>query len=287
MSEFSERIVKQTEALLHFQHDETLQETTPERLHEALGQVIMMEISDNWTKTKRRQAPGRRAFYFSAEYLVGRLVYSNLFNLGILRGMKAAFAEKGVDLACLEHIEDAALGNGGLGRLAACFLDSAATLDLPLTGYGLRYRFGLFKQSFVNGCQRENADDWTKYGDPWSHRRDKLAVKVKFADQTVNCVPYDMPVIGYETTTVGTLRLWQCEAEEELNFLTLNAKRQVHFNFEDPFKNRFQSEGEQEQQIATLYETMYRQLYEFYRDELSEQLLPRCTCGANTYCRCE
>ena len=186
-----------------------------------------MEISDNWTKTKRRQAPGRRAFYFSAEYLVGRLVYSNLFNLGILRGMKAAFAEKGVDLACLEHIEDAALGNGGLGRLAACFLDSAATLDLPLTGYGLRYRFGLFKQSFVNGCQRENADDWTKYGDPWSHRRDKLAVKVKFADQTVNCVPYDMPVIGYETTTVGTLRLWQCEAEEELNFDAFNAQDYV------------------------------------------------------------
>ena len=94
MSEFSERIVKQTEALLHFQHDETLQETTPERLHEALGQVIMMEISDNWTKTKRRQAPGRRAFYFSAEYLVGRLVYSNLFNLGILRGMKAALLKR-------------------------------------------------------------------------------------------------------------------------------------------------------------------------------------------------
>ena len=129
MSDFSERFVKQTEALLHFQHDETLQETTPERLHEALGQVIMMEISDNWTKTKRRQAPGRRAFYFSAEYLVGRLVYSNLFNLGILREMKPAFAENGVDLACQEHIEDAALGNGGLGRLAACFLDSAATLD--------------------------------------------------------------------------------------------------------------------------------------------------------------
>ena len=224
MSEFSERIVKQTEALLHFQHDETLQETTPERLHEALGQVIMMEISDNWTKTKRRQAPGRRAFYFSAEYLVGRLVYSNLFNLGILRGMKAAFAEKGVDLACLEHIEDAALGNGGLGRLAACFLDSAATLDLPLTGYGLRYRFGLFKQSFEHDRQRENADDWTKYGDPWSHRRDKLTVKVHFADQTVNAVPYDMPIIGYGTNTIDTLRLWQCEAEKELDFDAFNAQ---------------------------------------------------------------
>lgn len=93
------------------------------------------------------------------------------------------------------------MATGGLGRLAACFLDSAATLDLPLMGYGLRYRFGLFKQSFENDRQRENADDWTKYGDPWSHRRDKLTVKVKFADQTVNCVPYDMPVIGYDTET--------------------------------------------------------------------------------------
>ncbi len=89
-------------------------------------------------------------------------------------------------------------------------------LDVPLTGYGLRYQFGLFKQSFVNGCQRENADDWTKFGDPWSHRRDKLAVKVDFADQTVIAVPYDMPVIGYENRTIGTLRLWQCEAEKEL-----------------------------------------------------------------------
>lgn len=96
-----------------------------------------------------------------------------------------------------------------------------------MTGYGLRYRFGLFKQSFVGGCQREDADDWTKYGDPWSHRRDKLAVKVHFADQTVNCVPYDMPVIGYKTTTVGTLRLWQCEAEEELNFDAFNAQDYV------------------------------------------------------------
>ena len=91
-------------------------------------------------------------------------------------------------------------------------------------GYGLRYRFGLFKQSFENDRQRENADDWTKYGDPWSHRRDKLTVKVKFADQTVNCVPYDMPVIGYDTETVGTLRLWQCEAEKELDFDAFNAQ---------------------------------------------------------------
>ena len=171
MSEFSERIVKQTEALLHFQHDETLQETTPERLHEALGQVIMMEISDNWTKTKRRQAPGRRAFYFSAEYLVGRLVYSNLFNLGILREMKAAFAEKGVDLACLEHIEDAALGNGGLGRLAACFIESLSTLNYPAYGCTIRYKYGMFKQQIVNGEQVEIPDDWLKNGNPFEDRK--------------------------------------------------------------------------------------------------------------------
>ena len=170
MSEFSERIVKQTEALLHFQHDETLQETTPERLHEALGQVIMMEISDKWTKTKRRQAPGRRAFYFSAEYLVGRLVYSNLFNLGILRGMKAAFAEKGVDLACLEHIEDAALGNGGLGRLAACFIDSLASLGVPAFGYGIQYKYGIFEQAFdKGGKQIEKPDYWLTNEEPWGH----------------------------------------------------------------------------------------------------------------------
>lgn len=150
MSNEVERIVQQTEALLRLRHEETLQETTPQRLHECLGEVIMMQINDSWVKTKKRQTAGRRAFYFSAEYLVGRLVYSNLFNLGILSEVKKAFAEKGVDLACLEEIEDAALGNGGLGRLAACFLDSAATCDVPLTGYGLRYRFGLFKQSFEN-----------------------------------------------------------------------------------------------------------------------------------------
>ena len=224
MSYHVKRIVQQTEAMLKLRHDETLQETTPERLHECLGTVLMMECNENWTETKKRQAEGRRAFYFSAEYLVGRLVFSNLLNMGILDEVKKAFLEKGVDIGCMEEIEDAALGNGGLGRLAACFLDSAATCDLPLTGYGLRYRFGLFKQTFENDRQRENADDWTKYGDPWSHRRDKLTVKVKFADQTVNCVPYDMPVIGYDTETVGTLRLWQCEAEKELDFDAFNAQ---------------------------------------------------------------
>ena len=216
-------IVKWTEAQLKYTYDVSLQEATPQELHEALGKAVMMAISDNWNLSKRTRMHQRKAYYISAEYLIGRLVYSNLYNLGILDEMKQLFAERGVDLAVLEDIEDAALGNGGLGRLAACFLDSAASCDLPLSGYGLRYRFGLFKQSFDdNGSQVESADDWTKYGDPWSYRRYNHTVKVCFPDHTVLAVPYDVPVIGYGTQNINTLRLWQCEAEEELDFNAFN-----------------------------------------------------------------
>ena len=193
-------ILKWTEAQLKYTYDVSLQEATPQELHEALGQAVMMAISDDWSHSKKTRMPNRKAYYISAEYLIGRLVYSNLFNLGILDEMKELFAEHGVDLAILEDIEDDALGNGGLGRLAACFLDSAASTDIPLSGYGLRYKFGLFKQSFdADGSQVENADDWTKFGDPWSFRRYNHTVKVKFPDHTVLAVPYDVPVIGYGT----------------------------------------------------------------------------------------
>ena len=172
-------ILKWTEAQLKYTYDVSLQEATPQELHEALGQAVMMAISDDWSHSKKTRMPNRKAYYISAEYLIGRLVYSNLFNLGILDEMKELFAEHGVDLAVLEDIEDDALGNGGLGRLAACFLDSAASTDIPLSGYGLRYKFGLFKQSFdADGSQVENADDWTKFGDPWSFRRYNHTVKV-------------------------------------------------------------------------------------------------------------
>ena len=216
-------ILKWTEAQLKYTYDVTLQEATPQELHEALGEAVMMAISDNWSSSKKARLQQRKAYYFSAEYLIGRLVYSNLYNLGILDEMKQLFAAQGVDLAVLEDIEDAALGNGGLGRLAACFLDSAASCDIPLSGYGLRYKFGLFKQSFdEQGSQKENADDWTKYGDPWSYRRYNHTVKVRFPDHTVLAVPYDVPIIGYGTHNINTLRLWQCEAEEELDFNAFN-----------------------------------------------------------------
>ena len=216
-------ILKWTEAKLKYTYDVSLRDASAQELHEALGEAVMMTISDNWNLSKRTRMHQRKTYYFSAEYLIGRLVYSNLYNMGILDEMKQLFAAQGVDLAILEEIEDAALGNGGLGRLAACFLDSAASTNIPLSGYGLRYRFGLFKQKFdAGGSQCEAADDWTKFGDPWSYRRYNHTVKVKFPDHTVLAVPYDVPVIGYGTQNINTLRLWQCEAEEELDFNAFN-----------------------------------------------------------------
>ena len=216
-------ILKWTEAKLKYTYDVSLKEASAQELHEALGEAVMMAISDNWNNSKHIRMHERKAYYISAEYLIGRLVYSNMFNLGILDEMKKLFAEQGVDLAILEDIEDAALGNGGLGRLAACFLDSAASTNTPLSGYGLRYKFGLFKQGFdANGSQTEMADDWSKFGDPWSYRRYNHTVKVKFPDHTVLAVPYDVPVIGYGTQNINTLRLWQCEAEQELDFNAFN-----------------------------------------------------------------
>ncbi len=218
-------ILKWTEAQLKYQYDVALRDASAQELHEALAEAVMMAISDNWNHSKRTRMHQRKAYYFSAEYLIGRLVFNNLYNMGILDEMRQLFAERGVDLACLEEVEDAALGNGGLGRLAACFLDSAASCNIPLSGYGLRYRFGLFKQRFDQyGSQVEAADDWTKFGDPWSYRRYNHAVKVKFPDHTVLAVPYDVPVIGYGTDNINTLRLWQCEAEEELDFNAFNAQ---------------------------------------------------------------
>ena len=216
-------ILKWTESQLKYTYDVSLQEATPQELHEALGQAVMMSIADNWSNSKKARLQERKAYYISAEYLIGRLVYSNLYNLGILDEMKQLFASRGVDLAVLEDIEDAALGNGGLGRLAACFLDSAASTNIPLSGYGLRYKYGLFKQSFdAEGSQKEAADDWSKYGDPWSYRRYNHTVKVKFPDHTVLAVPYDVPVIGYGTNNINTLRLWQCEPETPLDFNAFN-----------------------------------------------------------------
>lgn len=187
----------------------------PAQLHTALSGAVMDAVAGDWSQSRAAHLANRHAYYLSAEFLVGRAVYHNLLCLGLTRDVDALLWEQGASLASLEEVEDAALGNGGLGRLAACFLDSAATLNLPLDGYGIRYRYGLFKQKIEHGFQAEYPDDWTAWGDPWSVRREDEAVTVAFGDQSVRAVPYDMPVLGFGTKHVGTLRLWQAEPVEE------------------------------------------------------------------------
>ena len=199
-----------------------IKSTSPQQLHDALGKTVMEMFAGRWSNARQEHLSKRRAAYLSMEFLVGRAVYNNLLVLDIYDEVEAAFKELGLDLADLEEIEDAALGNGGLGRLAACFLDSAAALGLPLDGYGIRYKYGLFKQSIVDGFQREEIDDWTKYGDPWSVRCDEDTVLIEYSGQTVKAVPYDMPIFGFRTENVGTLRLWQAEPVKEFDFDVFN-----------------------------------------------------------------
>lgn len=204
-------------------------------VHNAVGETIMEMYAEQWENSREKHLSGRRAAYLSMEFLVGRAVQNNLLCLGIYDEVAGVLREEhGFDMSELEEIEDAALGNGGLGRLAACFLDSAATLGLPLDGYGIRYKYGLFKQSIVDGFQREEADDWSRGGDPWSERRDE-AVTVSFNGQTVLAVPYDMPIFGCKTDNIGTLRLWQAEPLNEFDFDTFNNQNYLEASKEKIF----------------------------------------------------
>ena len=210
-----------------------LEHLTVPQLHYIIGKAVMGEITDDWTKSKAKHAVSRRAYYFSAEFLMGRMFYNNLYNLGILDKVTEVLAAQGIDINCFEEIEDAALGNGGLGRLAACFLDSAATQDVPLDGYGIFYRYGLFKQLIKDGFQVEVADNWLKHADPWCIRREDQSQIVQFRDSKVVAVPYDMAIIGYDTSNINTLRLWQAEPEDSFDFVAFNEGR-----YDDAVKNK-------------------------------------------------
>ena len=168
----------------------------PDQLHMALSKAVMAEIADRWQDSLERHRRQRHAYYFSAEFLMGRMIYNNLMCLGVTKEVGELLEESGTSLAAFEEVEDCALGNGGLGRLAACFLDSAATMDLPLDGYGIRYKYGLFKQKIQGGFQLEEADDWTRFGDPWGLRREDEKVIVRFNEQSSVAVPYDTHIIG-------------------------------------------------------------------------------------------
>lgn len=189
----------------------------------ALSKNVVAELAEDWSKTKETYAKARQQFYMSAEFLVGRALLNNLINLGRFEEAKEVLASMGQDInEILEQEEDPGLGNGGLGRLAACFMDSCATLNLPVTGYGILYRFGLFYQYFNDGFQDEKPNAWMEQHYPFVVRRGEDEVKVSFSDMTVRAIPFDMPITGYGTKNVNTLRLWQAKSIEDFDFHLFN-----------------------------------------------------------------
>jgi glycogen/starch/alpha-glucan phosphorylases len=209
---------KNMNQILELDYDKTVNDATTIELYNAVSKSAMKLVGKEWGLDSTK----KKVCYLSAEFLMGRLIYSNLLNLGLFNEFSELMSENNMDIRVFEDIEDAALGNGGLGRLAACFLDSGATIGITLNGYGLRYKYGLFKQFFQNGFQMETADDWLTCGDPWSVRKEEEKIEIHFKNQTVYAVPYDTPVIGYGAKTINTLRLWQAEPIENFNFELFN-----------------------------------------------------------------
>lgn len=220
---------KQIERNLKVSFGKELGEAKDFEIYRALGQAVMENIADNWYDTGKLYEKQKQAFYLSAEFLMGRALGNNLINLGMLKEVQELFDELGIDYNKVEDAEeDSALGNGGLGRLAACFLDSLATLNLPGKGYGIRYRNGIFNQEFRDGYQIEKPETWLKYGDVWSVMRPDDEVIVTFGDGSVRAVPYDMPIIGYGTNNINTLRLWEAHSLVDLDLGKFNQQDYLH-----------------------------------------------------------
>lgn len=220
---------KQIERNLKVSFGKELGEAKDFEIYRALGQAVMENVADNWYDTGKLYEKQKQAFYLSAEFLMGRALGNNLINLGMLKEVQELFDELGIDYNKVEDAEeDSALGNGGLGRLAACFLDSLATLNLPGKGYGIRYRNGIFNQEFRDGYQIEKPETWLKYGDVWSVMRPDDEVIVTFGDGSVRAVPYDMPIIGYGTNNINTLRLWEAHSLVDLDLGKFNQQDYLH-----------------------------------------------------------
>ena len=227
-------------SFLNLQHIEA-EEASLKTWYEACSRAVISQLPKHW---ERPTVSEKRACYFSAEFLLGRLIHSNLYNLGLLEEADEILQKHGRSIADFEEIDDIAQGNGGLGRLAACFLDSAATSGVTLDGYGIRYQYGIFKQRFEGGYQHESADDWSAFGDPWSVRREEEAVLVHFRGQTVRAIPYDMPVIGFGGKTVNFLRLWKAEAVSGFDFERFN---------EGEYEQSFEAQNRASEICAVLY----------------------------------
>ena len=243
----------------------TLEEATPQMVFQAVSYAVKDDIIDRWIATHKEYEKKnvKTVYYLSMEFLMGRALGNNLINMTYYEDIKNALDELGFDLNFIEDQEpDAALGNGGLGRLAACFLDSLATLGYPAYGCGIRYRYGMFKQEIEDGYQVEKPDDWLKEGNPFEIRRADYAVEVKFGGyvrneyrdgknyyiqedyQSIRAVPYDLPIIGYGNNVVNTLRIWDAEAIQE-------------FNLDSFDKGEYQKAVEQQNLARTIVEVLY------------------------------
>lgn len=207
----------------------TLEEASSFEIYQALGDTIMEKIAKDWYDTKKKYEREKQAFYLSSEFLMGRAMGNNLINLGIQEEVIALLKELGIDYNQVEEEEeDAALGNGGLGRLSACFMDSLATLNLPGQGYSIRYKNGIFNQYLRDGYQVEKPETWLRYGDVWSVARPEDEVIVNFGNTSVRALPYDMPIIGYGTKNINTLRLWEAHAIQDLDLGIFNQQDYLH-----------------------------------------------------------
>ena len=227
-----EKFKKELESNVRMLFRRKLEEATPQQIYQAVAYSVKDDIIDNWIETHKayEKQDKKMVYYMSMEFLMGRALGNNMINLLCYDDVRETLEELGLDLNLIEDQEpDAALGNGGLGRLAACFLDSLATLGYPAYGCGIRYRYGMFKQKIENGYQVEVPDNWLKYGNPFEIKRDEYAVEVKFGGyvdvemhngrqkfvqkgyQSVRAVPYDMPIVGYGNHIVNTLRIWDAE----------------------------------------------------------------------------
>lgn len=232
---------------LRRQYGKSLEEAKKYEIYYAVSRAVMDDVTEKWYNTKKtyQKSGEKQVYYLSAEFLMGRYMGNNIINLGYEKVIRETLEDLGFNLNDIEDAEmDKGLGNGGLGRLAACFLDSLATLGLPGHGYGLRYKYGMFEQKIENGFQVEYPDDWTKRGTPWEIKRLDRSYEVKFSGrveihkdevgkefymrvdtENVTAVAYDVPIIGYGNGTVNTLRLWEATSDEGFNLKLFNEQR--------------------------------------------------------------
>ena len=256
---------KEVSTNLKMLYRKTLEEATPHEIYQAVSYAVKDDIIDRWIATHKvyKEKNVKKVYYLSMEFLVGRALGNNLLNLGYYDDIKKALEEMGLDINFIEDQErDPALGNGGLGRLAACFLDSLSTLGYPAYGCGIRYHYGMFKQAIVDGYQLEEPDDWLRHGFPFEIKRNEYATEVKFGGYvrvenkdgrnhfiqegytSVRAVPYDMPIVGYGNNVVNTLRMWDAEATQEFNLNSFD-------------KGEYEKAVEQQNLAKTISEVLY------------------------------